>query len=210
MALVWTLLRFLFCLFAVEAFPSFPRSPEYGYVVYRLPPRCVAPPKFATICNLDYDIPLYTKMAYGNITRSIDTTYKIVKKYFKKDCAGAVKRLFCKSSFPECLDEERLDYGDKKKLFADVENKCSDVFAAHILNISTFRNMQSGIHKKPLKGIPCVDTPQDPAKVCPKPKYKVSVWFGFVTFCRWWGWLLRVVSALSRPSRDTITKTQQL
>lgn len=173
MALIWTFIRFILCLLVVEAFPKFPRSPEYGYVIYKLPERCVAPPERDTICNLDYSITSYTKMAYGNITRSIDSAYESVKKYVSQDCAEAMKRLFCKSSFPECLDQERLDYGEKKELFADVNEKCSDVFASHFLNATAFRKMQSGIHEDPHAGFNCVDAGQDPASACPKPKYKL-------------------------------------
>lgn len=164
---------FVLCVLAVEAFPNSRRSgPEKAFILYRMPSRCVEAPQ-NDICDLGYKIRYMGDKKFGDI---VSLSFSRVKNMYQEsgysdECIEQTMELLCRSAFPECKPNGRVDYGDQHGLIDQIHGKCGLSFSK--------KNFTTGIHKDPFAssftGFNCVHLPQDPQQKCPKPKYAVSI-----------------------------------
>lgn len=171
MARISCVFVFVLCLFAIEAFPKARRSDaEKAFVLYRIPAsRCVDAPE-DDICHFGYKVLNYN----ASVVSSLGKIESILSKVgVPEKCIGLITKLNCRNVYPECLSNGMLDYGDQHGLIDEIV-KCAPYFKT----IYTKDKFLTGIHNDPYASyhtLNCINIPQDPGKLCPKPQYSVSI-----------------------------------
>ncbi|XP_028394938.1 uncharacterized protein LOC114519080 [Dendronephthya gigantea] len=171
-----------FCAIAISAFPNARRSESSdsgkAFVLYHVDQtqRCVDAPS-NDVCDLGYKIRYMSDRDFRNTLSAfafdkIEEVYKSIG--FSDECVRRVFTLLCRNAFPECLPEDKLNYGDQDGLIDEIQ-KCAGVAGESIAKSLRAQNFMSGEHKDPLAhfftGLDCVQAEQDDEQKCPKPEY---------------------------------------
>ena len=171
MARISCVIVFVLCLFAVEAFPKARRgNAEKAFVLYRIPAsRCLDAPE-DDICDFGYKVRNYN----ATIVSSLGKIESILSEVgVPEKCIGLITKLNCRNVYPECLSNGMLDYGDQHGLIDEIV-KC----APYLIHAYKKDKFLTGIHNDPYASyhtLNCINIPQDPGKLCPKPQYSVSI-----------------------------------